>query len=106
MNDYVIAVGDIFHDGADDESLDLMFAFMAIRPELKFRVTTKNIDRMEKYMNTFGGHIDGTFPEGVYLTMEYLDWQSRDDIATYAPPGSTLPEDPEWPLTNVIIETF
>lgn len=110
---FVVAHGDLFHEGVPDEWIDRVFAVMALAPQHTFQVLTKRPERMRNYM----------------LGLE-RDWERRladrgaadfgDEAACFianfingwiAPRGTPFAGDPangsrkRWPLPNVWLGT-
>lgn len=60
---FVVAHGDLFHEGVPDEWIDRVFAVMALAPQHTFQVLTKRAARMREYMagidDNEGGRMEG-----------------------------------------------
>ncbi len=103
----VVAVnlnGDLFHKEVPFEFIDKVFAVMALCPQHTFLLLTKRIGRAVDYYSR-GNCDDYPRETDVHIAMEERGWQSRDDILTYALPGSIVPNDPAWPLSNLWLGT-
>lgn len=55
---FVNSMGDLFHEDAPDESIDKVFAIMALAPQHTFLVLTKRAARMQTYVEAVGGKGD------------------------------------------------
>ncbi|WP_020621109.1 DUF5131 family protein [Paenibacillus daejeonensis] len=98
---FVNSMSDLFHEDVPFDYIDQVFAVMALASRHTFQILTKRPDRMLEYMTK------SYLPHGIDKLvdiapwMEQHGWISPEDAANIAPPGSTLPKWPEWPLPNV-----
>lgn len=95
---FVNSMSDLFHPDVPDDYIDQVFAVMALCPQHTFQVLTKRPERMLEYFtpSACNDKLGDLSP-----WMEQWGWISPEDAANIAPPGSTLPKWPEWPLPNV-----
>lgn len=101
---FVCSMGDPFHEDVPFDFVDRVYGTMAVSRHLTYQVLTKRIERAADYLNR--GNCEHYPREtDVHIAMEDRGWQSREDILTYAPPGSIVPDDPVWPLQNVWLGT-
>ncbi|MEK5162050.1 phage Gp37/Gp68 family protein [Paenibacillus sp. FSL R5-0527] len=98
---FVNSMSDLFHQDVPDDYIDQVFAVMALCPEHTFQILTKRPERMFKYMTHPGSPFAKDKLADISPYMEQWGWMSPEDAANIAPPGSTLPKWPEWPLPNV-----
>lgn len=100
---FVNSMSDLFHPDVPDDYIDQVFAVMALCPQHTFQVLTKRPERMLQYMTEPGSPFVKDKLADISPYMEQWGWMSPEDAANIAPPGSTLPKWPEWPLPNVWI---
>lgn len=82
---FVNSMSDLFHESVPDETIDRIFAVMAICPQHTFQVLTKRSDRMRKYVSA-------------NRWQEVLDWQYEFQASGFS---SERPVGEGWPLPNV-----
>lgn len=82
---FVNSMSDLFHEKVIDETLDRIFAVMALTPRHTFQILTKRPDRMRRYLCDPGR-----------LEAIYAAWSSV---------SGTSPEVASWPLPNVHVGT-
>lgn len=80
---FVNSMSDLFHENVADETIDRIFAVMALCPQHSFQVLTKRPMRMLEYLATHPGRL-----QAVWWTMASFDV------------GLGMPC-PPWPLPNV-----
>lgn len=100
---FVNSMSDLFHPNVPDDFIDQVFAVMALAPQHTFQILTKRPERMLEYLTTTGDPFGKDRLCDLVPHMEDRGWISPEDAANIAPPGSTLPKWPEWPLLNVWI---
>lgn len=98
---FVNSMSDLFHDNVPDDYIDQVFAVMALAPHHTFQILTKRPARMLEYMTKPSSPFSIDKLGDLSPWMEQWGWISPEDAANVAPPGSTLPKWPEWPLPNV-----
>jgi protein gp37 len=52
---FVNSMSDLFHENVEDETIDLVFAIMALAPQHTFQVLTKRPERMRRWFDSFTG---------------------------------------------------
>lgn len=86
---------DLFADFVHEESIDRMFAVMALTPQHTYIVLTKRAERMREYL----GSCEQRVAALVAASGRKYGWQTRHDKS-----GETVGFDgPCWPLPNVIL---
>jgi protein gp37 len=96
---FVNSMSDLFHPEVPFDFIDQVFAVMALAPQHTFQILTKRPERMLEYFAVDEKRWDKLADIAPY--MEAHGWISPEDAANIAPPGSTLPKWPSWPLPNV-----
>ncbi|WP_424360212.1 phage Gp37/Gp68 family protein [Methylocystis parvus] len=103
---FVNSMSDLFHEAVADETIDRIFAVMALSPHLTFQILTKRAARMREYCNGAKSKIPflGRMPlERVHIQaaghMEG-DGSFMDELKRVANPYSLYLDCP-WPLPNV-----
>jgi protein gp37 len=94
---FVNSMSDLFHENVADETIDRIFAVMALAPQHTFQVLTKRPERMRAYLScaTFGASIisEPSAYKRVVAALDLPDW---------LPAGRSFRRVPEaWPLPNV-----
>jgi protein gp37 len=87
---FVNSMSDLFHENVPDETIDRIFAVMALCPQHTFQVLTKRPDRMLAYMSR-GDNEHGDFFERI----------SDAAVDLTGSPCAAHVEDTTWPLPNV-----
>lgn len=100
---FVNSMADLFHDDVPFDFIDQVFAVMALCQQHTFQILTKRPKRMLEYFAVNETRWDKLADIAPY--MEQWGWISPEDAANIAPPGSTLPKWPRWPLPNVWLGT-
>jgi protein gp37 len=86
---FVNSMSDLFHEAVPDETIDRVFAVMALCPQHTFQVLTKRSARMREYVGRAGVAGNARFYPG-HSIMTAMDGLSRDKWP-----------DLRWPLPNV-----
>lgn len=73
---FVNSMSDLFHDGVPDESIDKVFAVMALTPQHTYQVLTKRSARMREYCSS-----DATLGRVLSLANSWLQSDGRIEIA-------------------------
>ncbi len=100
---FVNSMADLFHDDVPFDFIDQVFAVMALCQQHTFQILTKRPKRMLEYFAVNETRWYKLADIAPY--MEQWGWISPEDAANIAPPGSTLPKWPRWPLPNVWLGT-
>jgi protein gp37 len=89
---FVNSMSDLFHENVSDETIDRIFAVMALCPQHMFQVLTKRPERMLAYLKQ-------AFSE--QQMQRWVDAARRDAIVNLSPRNEAALVDLEWPLPNV-----
>lgn len=103
---FVAAHGDLFHENVSDETIDKVFAVMALSPQHTFQILTKRASRMRKYINGLPSKIPflGRMPlERIHLeaAAHFEGDGGYMDALKEAGNVYSLYLDSPWPLPNV-----
>jgi protein gp37 len=89
---FVDSMSDLFHEALPDESIDWVFAVMALCPHLTFQILTKRADRMWRYCERAAGRIADAI-----MALR----RARGDTGVVCPLPHIPPGAIWWPLSNV-----
>jgi protein gp37 len=89
---FVNSMSDLFHENLADDTIDRVFAVMALCPQHSFQVLTKRPERMLAYLKQ-------AFSE--QQMQRWVDAARRDAIVNLSPRDEAALVDLEWPLPNV-----
>lgn len=87
---FVNSMSDLFHENVAEETIDRIFAVMALAPQHTFQILTKRPERMRAFVASRNGHSSGV-------------WFAAEKLKPSPPPqhwyhaGRSF----EWPLPNV-----
>ncbi len=84
---FVNSMSDLFHEDVPDETIDRVFAVMALAPQHTFQVLTKRAARMREYMTADGGF--GRWGYIEHQARKLANIPNGKTLATYG--GSCLP---------------
>jgi protein gp37 len=95
---FVNSMGDLFHEDVPDDSIDRVFAVMALTPQHTYQVLTKRSGRMRAYMDQASGRIADVT---IALRKHPLAIARGVGPSAVVPVPHLRPGAQWWPLANV-----
>lgn len=99
---FVNSMSDLFHEGVSDETIDRIFAVMALAPQHTFQILTKRPERMRAYLSEprRWSAVDDQFPTVKQFYLNPRDGSGRRKVnGRWVKTG--IPDCPSFPLPNV-----